>query len=200
MLWTVLTGSVVQIYTPEKRVAAVQQALLVNVVITGANVLTGYYLRPSDGYHPRCTRRPRSVDAHRTHRTPSARRHQMLPYHLVRRAALLGIICDVAPKDGEEASDLFESWVSIGDPPSREAALTKLACRYLAAYHPASLADFASRSRLPMRDIREGWEVINDATTAVTVSGAPAKLLTDAITDESTSNTDVRLFPLTTLT
>lgn len=117
------------------------------------------------------------------------------PYHLTRRAALLGIICEVSPKDGEEAYDLLENWVSIDDPPSREVALTKLARRYLAAYQPASLTAFASWSRLPMRDIREGWELINDTTTAVTVNGAPAKLLTDDITDESTSNTDVQLLP-----
>lgn len=47
MLWTVLVGLVVQIYKPEKRVAAIQQALLVNVVITGANVLTGFFFPPA---------------------------------------------------------------------------------------------------------------------------------------------------------
>lgn len=118
-----------------------------------------------------------------------------VPYHLVRRAALLGIVCEAVPKDGEEAYDLLENWVSIDDPPDRDAALTELARRYLAAYQPATLADFASWSGLPMRDIREGWKLIDDATTAVTVSGTPAKLLTDDIADWPASNTDVRLLP-----
>ncbi|WP_458206691.1 hypothetical protein [Haladaptatus sp. NG-SE-30] len=47
MLWSVLIGLVMQIYKPEKRVAAMQQALLVNIVITGANVLTGFFFPPA---------------------------------------------------------------------------------------------------------------------------------------------------------
>ena len=47
MLWMVFIGLVVQIYNPEKRIAAIQQALLVNVVITGANVLTGFFFPPA---------------------------------------------------------------------------------------------------------------------------------------------------------
>lgn len=47
MLWTVIVGLLVQLYEPVRRVAAIQQALLVNVVITGANLLTGFFFPPA---------------------------------------------------------------------------------------------------------------------------------------------------------
>lgn len=47
MLWTVIVGLLVQVYNPERRVAAVQQALLVNVVITGSNLLIGFFFPPA---------------------------------------------------------------------------------------------------------------------------------------------------------
>lgn len=47
MLWTVLVGLIVQLYKPERRVAAIQQKLLVNIVITGANLLTGFFFPPA---------------------------------------------------------------------------------------------------------------------------------------------------------
>lgn len=66
------------------------------------------------------------------------------PYHLIHRAALLGILCEVALKDGEESYDLLNKWVSLDDPPDRETALSELAHRYLKAYQPATIEDFAS--------------------------------------------------------
>lgn len=77
------------------------------------------------------------------------------PYHLIRRAALLGILCEVAPKDGEEAYGLLDEWVSMDDPPDRETALRELTRRYLEAYQPATVEDLASWSKLPMRDVRK---------------------------------------------
>lgn len=47
MLWTVVVGLLVQLYKPERRVAGIQQALLVTAVITGANVLTGFFFPPA---------------------------------------------------------------------------------------------------------------------------------------------------------
>ena len=78
-------------------------------------------------------------------------------YHLIRRAGLLGYVCQVAPIDGEEAFGLLDEWVSVSDPPDRDAALGQLARRYLAGYGPVSLDDFASWSGLPMADVREAW-------------------------------------------
>lgn len=47
MLWTVLVGVVVQLHEPERRTAAMQQALLGTVAITGVNVLTGFFFPPA---------------------------------------------------------------------------------------------------------------------------------------------------------
>lgn len=47
VLWTVLVGLVAQVHRPETKVAAIQQALLVDVAVTGANVLTGFFFPPA---------------------------------------------------------------------------------------------------------------------------------------------------------
>lgn len=47
MLWTVVLGLLVQLYEPKGQVAGVQQAVLVNIVITGANLLTGFIFPPA---------------------------------------------------------------------------------------------------------------------------------------------------------
>lgn len=47
MLWTVVIGLLVQLYKPQRRVAGIQQALFVNVVVTGANLLTGFFFPPA---------------------------------------------------------------------------------------------------------------------------------------------------------
>ncbi|WP_129116088.1 hypothetical protein [Halegenticoccus tardaugens] len=47
ILWTVVLGLLVQLYEPERRVAGIQQAVLVNIVITGSNFLTGFIFPPA---------------------------------------------------------------------------------------------------------------------------------------------------------
>lgn len=47
LLWTVLIGILVQLYKPEHQVGAIQQALLVTIIITSANILTGFFFPPA---------------------------------------------------------------------------------------------------------------------------------------------------------
>lgn len=47
ILWTVIVGLIAQLHHPERRVAAIQQAFLVTVAFTGANVLTGFVFPPA---------------------------------------------------------------------------------------------------------------------------------------------------------
>lgn len=47
MLWTVVLGLLVQLYEPRGQVAGIQQAVLVNIVITGSNLLTGFIFPPA---------------------------------------------------------------------------------------------------------------------------------------------------------
>jgi hypothetical protein len=69
--------------------------------------------------------------------------------HLLFHAATIGVIC-CGPRLGRDDSFvLLDDWVPASDGPRGEAALVELARRYLAAYGPASVADFAAWSGLP---------------------------------------------------
>jgi hypothetical protein len=69
--------------------------------------------------------------------------------HLLFHAATKGVICS-GPRIGRDDSFvLLDDWVPKSDGPRGEAALVELARRYLAAYGPASVADFAAWSGLP---------------------------------------------------
>ncbi|WP_224449886.1 winged helix DNA-binding domain-containing protein [Haloprofundus salilacus] len=119
------------------------------------------------------------------------------PYHLVRRAALLGILCEVAPKEGQTAYDLLDEWVQFDDPPDRQDALVELARRYLRAFQPASMDDFAAWSGLYVRDVKLAWGLVADETTEVTVDGTQAAMLTDDLeayesATKPTNSTDSR--------
>ncbi|KTG10536.1 hypothetical protein AUR64_12625 [Haloprofundus marisrubri] len=122
------------------------------------------------------------------------------PYFLVRRAALLGILCEVGLKEGTIAYDLLSEWVSVADPPDRQDALVELARRYLRAFQPASMNDFAAWSGLYMRDVRHAWGLVADETTEVLVERQPAEMLTDDVdayesVAESDATDPLRLLP-----
>ena len=64
-------------------------------------------------------------------------------------------------RDGAPTYVLVETWLALPQPLSKEEAFAKLARRYLEAYGPASLADLANWSGLPMKELRQGWESIS---------------------------------------
>jgi Winged helix DNA-binding domain len=79
-----------------------------------------------------------------------------LVIHLLFHAATIGAIC-CGPRMGRDDSFvLLDDWVPDSDGPRGEAALVELARRYLMAYGPASVADFAAWSGLPSRLARAG--------------------------------------------
>jgi Winged helix DNA-binding domain len=75
------------------------------------------------------------------------------PIHVVRRAALAGVLCEAGVRGREE---LYGA-VDPGPLPDRDAALAELARRYAAAHAPATAADFAAWSGLPAADVRAAW-------------------------------------------
>jgi len=99
-------------------------------------------------------------------------------YHLLRRAALEGLICFGGDSQGEPSYVLVDTWLGAGpEPLSEEAALQALARRYLAAHGPASLADLANWSGLPMNTLRRGWKSMEPETITVNVGPRHLSLL-----------------------
>ncbi|MCH0542029.1 AlkZ family DNA glycosylase [Streptomyces sp. MUM 203J] len=87
------------------------------------------------------------------------------PFHLVRHAALTGILCHGPQRASEATYVLLDDWL----PPTGrfrwegDAALAELARRYLAAYAPAALEDFAAWSGLPVTWARRAWKLLAES-------------------------------------
>ncbi|MFC4943357.1 winged helix DNA-binding domain-containing protein [Pseudonocardia sp. GCM10023141] len=84
--------------------------------------------------------------------------------HLLRLASLRGIVVQGPIVDGGHAFVLVRDW--LGAPPAaladRTATLAELALRYLRGHGPASDADLAMWSGLPLRDVRAGLAAARD--------------------------------------
>ena len=121
--------------------------------------------------------------------------------HLLARAALEGVICLGPDRGTKPTYVLLADWTGAGSKApslSRDAASAELARRYLAAYGPAELNDFAAWSGLPISDARAGWKSIVNDLTDVEVAGRPAWMLKEHLAwlDEfPTQAPIVRLLP-----
>ena len=96
------------------------------------------------------------------------------PIHLIRLAALEGILC-LGPDrdDGEATYVLLDDWVSPAPARSRESALAELARRYFAAYGPATVEDLAAWSGLPLPEARSAVIGAMPALQEVMIQGRP---------------------------
>ena len=86
------------------------------------------------------------------------------PIHVVRRAALAGVLAEAGVRGREELYGPSDP----GPLPDREVALAELGRRYAAAHAPATADDFAAWSGLPAADVRAAW------TDPEPTAGAPA--------------------------
>lgn len=84
------------------------------------------------------------------------------PFHLVRRACLEGLACEVGVRDGQPAYGLRSEWFPAPEPPERTDALGAVARWYVAAFAPVFRDDFAAWSGLPAADVRQGWAHVDD--------------------------------------
>jgi hypothetical protein len=75
------------------------------------------------------------------------------PIHVVRRAALSGVLVEVGVRGREELYGALDP----GPLPDRDDALAELGRRYAAAHAPATGDDFAAWSGLPAGDVRRAW-------------------------------------------
>lgn len=88
-----------------------------------------------------------------------------VPFHLIRRAALTGLLCHGPVTEDDEATYvLADEWLPDADPELDDASATLLlARRYLAAHGPAALADFVTWSGLPVPLARSAWQLLLDS-------------------------------------
>ncbi len=77
-------------------------------------------------------------------------------YHLLRFAALAGLVCFGPQRDGENAFVLLDDWIPDRGDDGRDE--TELARRYLLAHAPASADDFAAWSGLGTRAARQAFQ------------------------------------------
>ena len=103
------------------------------------------------------------------------------PLHVVRRAALEGVLCVVTEPGGRERYVLLDEWVPAAGPVDGGRVAAELARRYLAAYGPATSADFAAWSGLPAVPAREAWASTADERTDVEIPDGTASALTGLV-------------------
>jgi hypothetical protein len=119
------------------------------------------------------------------------------PIHLIGFAALQGILCLGPDRDsGESTYVLLDDWVPRTRLPSREAALTELARRYVAAYGPATIEDLSAWSGLPMSEARSAVNGARTALAEVIIQARPGFVLKQHLRIKTAPmETDVRLLP-----
>ena len=93
-------------------------------------------------------------------------------YHILRLAALEGVVC-FGPEQGDEGTyDLLDRWAPA--PRRVDDPLADLARRYVVAYGPASPGDLAAWSGLPLRDSRSAFQGAAGELLEVSIEGSPA--------------------------
>ena len=119
------------------------------------------------------------------------------PYHLLRRAALEGVVCFGPDIDLEPSYSLMEPLVPAPEEGADD-ALRELAIRYLRAYGPAEQGDFAAWSGLTMKQARAAFQLANDDLDEVDITNSRAwmpKGRVGWLEEKSEDTPAVRLLP-----
>lgn len=101
------------------------------------------------------------------------------PIHLIRLAALQGIVCLGPDRDREATYVLLDDWVPPAPALTRDRALAELGRRYFAAYGPATVEDLAAWSGIAMGEARAAVTGATASLTKVTIQGQLGFILTD---------------------
>ncbi len=93
-------------------------------------------------------------------------------YHLIAELAQRGVLC-LGPTDGgDQRFVIVERWVTARRDLAGEAALAELALRFMTSHGPATEADLARWSGLPLGQVRAGLAAVRDRLAVVEVAGA----------------------------
>jgi len=100
------------------------------------------------------------------------------PAHLVGYAATQGLVCRGPDLDDDEPTYvLLEDWVGAQPELEPEAALARLARRYVAGHGPAGARDLAAWAGVTLTQARRGLQAIDGELDEVEVAGEPAWIL-----------------------
>jgi hypothetical protein len=99
------------------------------------------------------------------------------PIHILRRAALEGVLCIVPDDDDGETYVTLDDRVPATRLPGREDALAGLARRYLRGYGPATPLDLAAWSGLARREAETAWRGIAGELLEVATPAGPMWIL-----------------------
>lgn len=92
-------------------------------------------------------------------------------YHILRQAALAGLICFGSTQGKEDSFLLLEEWVSAASQIEGEEALAEIAHRYFKSHGPATLDDFAWWSGLTKTNARLGLELCKPRIRSELIGG-----------------------------
>ena len=109
-------------------------------------------------------------------------------HHLVRFAALRGLICLGPERGGDLTYVLLDHWLpaAIADDPPAD-PLAELARRYLNAYAPATAADFARWSGLSAKQVKAAWQAIAADCAAILLPDGEALILKTQLVPDKTA-------------
>lgn len=119
------------------------------------------------------------------------------PFHLIRHAALAGVLCHGPRRAGEATFVLLDDWLPRGEagPEGEAAAVAELARRYARAHGPADAEDFAHWSGLPLPLARRAWAAAVPRPAAKPADEPDVEPADEADTAADHEPPDVRLLP-----
>jgi Winged helix DNA-binding domain len=115
-----------------------------------------------------------------------------------RSALIEGLVCYGPPRGAEATLVRVDQWLQKQPAMEEAAAKQELLRRYLRAYGPATVRDFAKWSGMPAAEAKAVWQSLSDEMQQVSIDGEAAGLLradVDALADSVPVRGIVRLLP-----